>query len=51
MPGLRWISAYLLGTTTLPIQLYLFPLYFGFAHFGLIATFFYVRIQQKEGIQ
>src|SRR5258708_20429819 len=35
-PGLRWISAYLLGTTTLPIQLYLFPLYFGFAHLGLI---------------
>src|SRR5258707_9244163 len=34
--GLRWVSAYLLGTTTLPIQLYLFPLYFGFAHLGLI---------------
>src|ERR1700693_5275628 len=39
-PGLRWISAYLLGTTTLPIQLYLFPLYFGFAHFGLIDNVF-----------
>ena len=38
--GWRWISAYLLGTTTLPIQLYLFPLYFGFAHFGLIDNVF-----------
>jgi raffinose/stachyose/melibiose transport system permease protein len=39
-PGLRWISAYLLGTATLPIQLYLFPLYFGFAHLGLIDNVF-----------
>jgi len=39
-PGLRWISAYLLGTTTIPIQLYLFPLYFGFAHLGLIDNVF-----------
>jgi raffinose/stachyose/melibiose transport system permease protein len=39
-PGLRWVSAYLLGTTTLPIQLYLFPLYFGFAHLGLIDNVF-----------
>jgi raffinose/stachyose/melibiose transport system permease protein len=39
-PGLRWISVYLLGTTTLPIQLYLFPLYFGFAHLGLIDNVF-----------
>jgi raffinose/stachyose/melibiose transport system permease protein len=38
--GLRWISAYLLATTTLPIQLYLFPLYFGFAHLGLIDNVF-----------
>ncbi len=38
--GSRWISAYLLATTTLPIQLYLFPLYFGFAHFGLIDNVF-----------
>jgi raffinose/stachyose/melibiose transport system permease protein len=38
--GVRWISAYLLGTTTLPIQLYLFPLYFGFAHLGLIDNVF-----------
>jgi raffinose/stachyose/melibiose transport system permease protein len=34
--GWRWITAYLLATTTLPIQLYLFPLYFGYAHLGLI---------------
>jgi raffinose/stachyose/melibiose transport system permease protein len=39
-PGLRWVSVYLLGTTTLPIQLYLFPLYFGFAHLGLIDNVF-----------
>ena len=37
---LRWVSAYFLGTTTLPIQLYLFPLYFGFAHLGLIDNVF-----------
>jgi raffinose/stachyose/melibiose transport system permease protein len=39
-PRLRWVSAYFLGTTTLPIQLYLFPLYFGFAHLGLIDNVF-----------
>jgi len=38
--GWRWISGYLLATTTLPIQLYLFPLYFGFAHLGLIDNVF-----------
>ena len=27
---------YLLATTTAPIQLFLFPLYFGFAKLGLI---------------
>jgi raffinose/stachyose/melibiose transport system permease protein len=43
-PGLRWISAYLLATTTLPIQLYLFPLYFGFAHLGLIDNVFALSI-------
>jgi raffinose/stachyose/melibiose transport system permease protein len=43
-PGLRWVSAYLLGTTTLPIQLYLFPLYFGFAHLGLIDNVFALSI-------
>ncbi|MBV9674371.1 MAG: carbohydrate ABC transporter permease [Verrucomicrobia bacterium] len=43
-PGLRWISAYLLSTTTLPIQLYLFPLYFGFAHLGLIDNVFALSV-------
>jgi len=38
--GRRWISTYLLATTTLPIQLYLFPLYFGYAHLGLIDNVF-----------
>jgi raffinose/stachyose/melibiose transport system permease protein len=38
--GWRWISGYLLATTTLPIQLYLFPLYFAFAHLGLIDNLF-----------
>ena len=32
----RWISGYFLATTTLPIQLYLFPLYFGFAKLNLV---------------
>jgi raffinose/stachyose/melibiose transport system permease protein len=39
-PRLKWVSAYFLATTTLPIQLYLFPLYFGFAHLGLIDNVF-----------
>jgi raffinose/stachyose/melibiose transport system permease protein len=43
-PGLGWVSAYLLGTTTLPIQLYLFPVYFGFAHLGLIDNVFALSI-------
>ena len=30
------VTAYLLATTTAPIQLFLFPLYFGFAYLGLI---------------
>jgi raffinose/stachyose/melibiose transport system permease protein len=34
--GSRWISGYFLATTTLPIQLYLFPLYFGFAKLNLV---------------
>ncbi|MDB5789199.1 carbohydrate ABC transporter permease [Caballeronia mineralivorans] len=34
--GSRWISVYFLATTTLPIQLYLFPLYFGFAKLNLV---------------
>lgn len=32
----RWIAGYFLATTTLPIQLYLFPLYFGFAKLNLV---------------
>jgi len=36
----RWISTYLLATTTLPIQLYLFPLYFGYTYLGLIDNVF-----------
>jgi raffinose/stachyose/melibiose transport system permease protein len=43
-PGWRWISAYLLATTTLPIQLYLFPLYFAYAHLGLIDNVFALSI-------
>ncbi|MBW7922355.1 MAG: carbohydrate ABC transporter permease [Rubellimicrobium sp.] len=30
------LTFYLLGTTTAPIQLFLFPLYFGFARLGLV---------------
>ena len=47
--GSRWISAYLLATTTLPIQLYLFPLYFGFAHFGLIDIVFALSFVYAKG--
>jgi raffinose/stachyose/melibiose transport system permease protein len=36
----KWISAYFLATTTLPIQLFLFPLYFGYARLGLIDNVF-----------
>ena len=32
----KQLSAYILATTTAPIQLYLFPLYFGFAKSGLV---------------
>jgi raffinose/stachyose/melibiose transport system permease protein len=38
--ALKWISAYFLATTTLPIQLFLFPLYFGYARLGLIDNVF-----------
>ncbi len=34
--GAVWFSTYFLATTTIPIQLYLFPLYFGFAKLNLI---------------
>ena len=36
MMGRTLISAYFLASTTLPIQLFLLPLYFAFAHLGLI---------------
>mgnify|MGYP003655360726 CR=1 FL=1 len=32
----KLVTFYLLATTTAPVQLFLFPLYFGFAKFGLI---------------
>jgi raffinose/stachyose/melibiose transport system permease protein len=35
---------YLLATTTAPVQLYLFPLYFGFAKMGLINNIFGVAL-------
>jgi raffinose/stachyose/melibiose transport system permease protein len=38
------ITFYLLGTTTAPIQLFLFPLYFGFARLGLINNVFAVSL-------
>src|ERR1700730_8861056 len=41
---LRRISTNLLAPTTLPIQLYLFPLYFIFAHLGLIDNVFALSI-------
>ncbi len=36
MKGRTLFSAYFLASTTLPLQLFLLPLYFGFAHLGLI---------------
>jgi raffinose/stachyose/melibiose transport system permease protein len=38
------VTFYLLGTTTAPIQLFLFPLYFGFAKLGLINNVFAVSL-------
>ena len=38
------VTAYLLATTTAPIQLFLFPLYFGFAYLGLINNIFAVSL-------
>jgi len=40
----RLVGAYLLATTTAPIQLFLFPLYFGFARLGLINDIFAVSL-------
>ena len=38
------VTFYLLATTTAPIQLYIFPLYFGFAKLGLINSIFGVAL-------
>jgi raffinose/stachyose/melibiose transport system permease protein len=38
------VTFYLLATTTAPIQLFLFPLYFGFARLGLINNVFAVAL-------
>jgi len=38
------VTFYLLATTTAPIQLFLFPLYFGFAKLGLINNIFAVSL-------
>ena len=38
------VTFYLLATTTAPIQLFLFPLYFGFARLGLINNIFAVAL-------
>lgn len=38
------VTFYLMGTTTAPIQLYLFPLYFGFAKLGLVNNVFAVSL-------
>lgn len=42
----RWklVTFYLLGSVTAPIQLFLFPLYFGFAKLGLINNVFAVSL-------
>lgn len=40
----RLVTGYLLATTTAPIQLFLFPLYFGFAKLGLINNVFAVSL-------
>lgn len=40
----RLVTGYMLATTTAPIQLFLFPLYFGFAHLGLINNVFAVSL-------
>jgi raffinose/stachyose/melibiose transport system permease protein len=38
------LTFYLLATTTAPIQLYIFPLYFGFAKLGMINSIFGVAL-------
>ena len=42
--GWQVVSGYFLATTTAPIQLFLFPLYFAFARLGLINNVFAVSI-------
>jgi len=42
--GWKIVTFYLLATTTAPIQLYIFPLYFGFAKLGLINNIFGVAL-------
>lgn len=40
----RLVSGYLMASTTAPVQLFLFPLYFGFAWLGLINNVFAVAL-------
>lgn len=40
----RLVTGYILATSTAPIQLFLFPLYFGFAKLGLINNIFAVAV-------
>lgn len=40
----KLVTAYILATSTAPIQLFLFPLYFGFAKLGLINNIFAVSL-------
>ena len=40
----RLVTFYLMATTTAPIQLFLFPLYFGFARLGLVNNVFAVAL-------
>ena len=49
--GTVWFSTYFLATTTLPIQLYLFPLYFGFAKLNLIDSVVATSLIYTGGLQ
>lgn len=44
VPEWKIVTFYLLASTTAPIQLFLFPLYFGFARLGLINNIFAVSL-------
>ncbi len=53
--GALWFSTYFLATTTLPIQLYLLPLYFGFVKLNLLdsvvaTSFIYTAIYSPFSI-